>query len=247
MNVRQEEQLFLDLPEALVEEMLLKCEELGENLSGSFKKLHDEKQSIREILREKDVLKKDTEIFIVASSPTSCGVDGSYAIERLLSTDLVAIASVAIEGLIPPSEVRYWPLPRHFCEVLSIPHYDASTLVSRAVMICMEFELATKAPHDVVMLDGSFTTPVIYLNQALSRINAMTSRLSTLFLERLKITLESLKTVLQSRRSDKIFVGLPKYTTRKEISENILKSSEYEDRVCYHLFLTQENMLDRYK
>jgi hypothetical protein len=94
----------------------------------------------------------------------------------------------------------------------------------------MELELATHAPHDVVMLDGSLTTPIIHLNQALSRLNDVPDPLSTLLKSTLRTSLHALNDVLRSRRSDRAFVGLPKYTTKQVIAREILRSEEYEDR-----------------
>ena len=37
-------------------------------------------------------------------------------------------------------------------------------------------------------------------------------------------------TIIESKRSDKIFVALPKYTTKKELSRKILEIGDYEDR-----------------
>src|SRR6187551_2700771 len=34
-------------------------------------------------------------------------------VERLLAIDLLAVGAVAVEGLTPPSEDRFWPEPRH--------------------------------------------------------------------------------------------------------------------------------------
>ena len=96
------EKPFGELPEALVEEMLNQCNKLGSNMSASFKRLYDHKLEIRNKLRERQLLHKDTDISVVPSYPTSCAVDGSYAIERLICTDLVAFAGVAMEGLTPP-------------------------------------------------------------------------------------------------------------------------------------------------
>jgi hypothetical protein len=48
------------------------------------------------------------------------------AIERLLAVDLVAVGAVAVEGLTPPSEARYWPEPRHSVYVDTETH-DADT------------------------------------------------------------------------------------------------------------------------
>lgn len=221
---------FDELPEALVEEMLNQCDSLGNGLSKSFKKLYEQKDSIRAKLKKKELLKRDATLSTAPSHPTSCGVDGSYAVEKLLYTDMVAMAGVAVEGLIPPTEKRYWPKPHHLSSIFTISHNDSTALVARASMMCMELELAAKAPHDVVFLDGSLTTPVIYLNQALSKIDEVPKPLSSLLEDLLEPALDSYATILCSERTDKIFAGIPKYTTRREISRVLFSSEEYEDR-----------------
>jgi len=239
---------FDELPEALVEEMLNECDELGKNLSESFRKLNKTKEEIRKALKEKELLKKDTEISIAPAHPTSCGVDGSYTIEKLIATDMVAIAGVAVEGLTPPTEKRFWPKPHHFSKVLTIPHSDSTAVVSRAIMMCMELILAKRAPHDVVFLDGSLTTPFIYFNQALNKVNEVPEKLATLLINGIKVkerdsneeiiinlrnAFLAYKEILLSSRTDKIFVGVPKYTTKREITTRELSElniREYEDR-----------------
>lgn len=67
--------------------------------------------------------------------PTTCGIDGSCAIERLLASDLVAAAAVAVEGLTPPSETRHWPEPRHQVWVETEVHEAETGTILRAVMI----------------------------------------------------------------------------------------------------------------
>ncbi len=96
-------------------------------------------------------------------------------------------------------------------------------------MMCMEMDLATKAPHDVIMLDGSMTTPLIYINQALNEVNESPPELSEILLDQIDVTVESVKTIIHASRSDKIFVAAPKYTTKKELSD-LLGLSGYEDR-----------------
>lgn len=223
--------------------MLDGCPQLSANLSSTFQRLFKEKDRIREKLKDTQMLKKDTELRSARVNPTSCGVDGSYAIEKLLATDMIAFAAVAVEGLTPPSDKRYWPKPHHFSKVLTADHSDATTVVARAAMICMELELASKAPHDVIYLDNSMTTPFIYLNQALNRIGEVSRNLSELFNERLRSGLAAYKEILCSQRTDKIFAGLPKYTTRKEITKDILGLPEYEDRGFYPSYSKRGNFV----
>ena len=230
MAHNREETPFLHLPQALVEEMLAKCDPLGEDMAKNFREINEKRDDFRKILADKGLLHKDPELLMTRTSPTTCGVDGAFAIERLLSTDMIAAAAVAVEGLTPPSEKRHWPEPHHLCLVDSIPHSDATGLVLRAIMICKELELAESAPHDVVMIDGSLSTPLIYLNMALNRKGDVTDRLSSILDDILKVSLNIYIKILESKRSDQIYVGLPKYTTKKEISKDILKIQEQEDR-----------------
>ena len=53
--------------------------------------------------------------------------------------------------------------PRHQVVVEAETHNDTTGTVLRGLMMTMELGLAAQAPHDLVFLDGSMTTPVIYL------------------------------------------------------------------------------------
>lgn len=229
MNEVESTQVFYDLPEVLVDELLSKCGSVSESLLKSFQIIHNKKDDIRGELINLNLLHRDSEVSSFPTNPTSCGVDGAYAVERLLSTDLAVTAAVAVEGLTPPVEKRYWSNPKHHCEIKAVPHYEATGSVLRAVMMCMEMELATKAPHDVVMLDGSMTTPLIYINQALDVLNEAPYELGDILQEGIKDTVEAVRTIVEARRSDKIFVANPKYTTKKELAEK-LNLQGYEDR-----------------
>ncbi|EGD50096.1 NurA domain [Thermoanaerobacter ethanolicus JW 200] len=114
------------------------------------------------------MLKNDRELEF-PQPPTTCGVDGSYAIEKLMAMDLVGCAAVAVEGLTPPFETRHWEAPKHLTFMAHEKRDDDTPSIVRGIMIQMELELAVNAPHDIVMLDGSFTTPIIYMNQAVTK------------------------------------------------------------------------------
>ena len=220
---------FQDLPEGLVEEMLSQYETLGQKLSEAMEEVKKSRTKVRESLAGHKLLKGDATIIRSHVHPTSCGIDGSYAIERLLSTDIAAMAAVAVEGLTPPSEKRYWPRPHHLSKVFTVQHNETTSLVVRAIMITMELELAVKSPHDVVLLDGSLSTPAIHLNQALSRLNEASPDLSELLVGRMSSTLQAYGEILASKRTDKIYAGLPKYTSRNELSD-IIGLPRHEDR-----------------
>lgn len=227
---RSGESPFADLPAALVEKMLDRTEDISRALLDSFREMRDQRAEWREELKGVNLLQQESDLEYVPI-PTTCGVDGSYGVERLLATDLVAAAAVAVEGLTPPSETRHWPEPRHQVAVETETHDAETGTVARAVMVGMELELAARAPHGVVFLDGSLTTPLIYLNQALNKIVAAQHlRMSTHLCEQITVYLAAYQTVLASHRSDRCWVAAPKYTTRREIGEELGWPETHDDR-----------------
>lgn len=228
---------FVDLPAALVEEMLVESEQVAEALSAGFRRLRAEREQLRQALERHGMLVHESALGY-PPLPTTCGVDGSYAIERLLSVDLVACAAVAVEGLTPPSEVRHWEHPHHKLFLRSEVHDVDTATVLRAVMVGYELLLATRAPHDIVMLDGTLTLPVIYFNQALSTASRSSSLHSSAeFLAHVVEFLDAYREVLGPTRSDKCYVGLPKYSTRREIGRRLGWPEHQDDRGLLTLLL----------
>jgi hypothetical protein len=220
---------FADLPSALVDEVLQRTQEVGKSLLDLFHELQSQKATHRNQLTDSNLLGRESD-FEYVTTPTTCGIDGSYAVERLLAIDLVAAAAVAMEGLTPPSENRFWPEPRHQVLIETESHDPDTGTIARALMMGMELSLAVQAPHEVVFLDGSLTTPIIFFNQALNKIqeNTQSLKISQKLLDRAKDILEAYLLILRSHRSDKYWVAVPKYTTRREIGE-LLKWPESQD------------------
>lgn len=239
---KHEQTPFAELPEALVAEMLSKSEAIGERLYGFFKEIQKNKSNLRKQLQEKNILKQEGEVGY-SGIPTTCGVDGSYVVEKLLATDFVACAAVAIEGLTPPSEKRYWEKPHHRVFIHPEKHDPETGTVIRGVMMEMELELAVKAPHDIVFLDGSLTTPLIYMNQAINKVaewenEGIQTEVGKELKERVRRFLEEYKTILESLRTDKLWVGIPKYTTRRELGEMFNWLPYYDDRAMLTCILS---------
>ena len=221
---------FADLPAALVDDVLDQTCDVAGKLLTSFRQVGEDRESLRKHL-------VDSGLVIAESSlgyppiPTTCATDGSYAIERLLTTDLAAAAAVAVEGLTPPSEERHWERPNHRSFVAAEPHTEDTATILRAVMLGEELRLITNAPHDLLMLDGTFTLPIIYFNQALNKAPGTDQlRCAREFLDNCSTYIEAYLTILRSERSDKHFVALPKYSTRREIGRELDWSENYDDR-----------------
>ncbi len=224
------ERPFGELPAALVDEVLRRTEDLGQQLLADFQRVRAHRQEWRKNLERAGLLRRDAELPYMPI-PTTCGIDGSYAVERLLASDLVAAAAVAVEGLTPPSETRHWPEPRHLVWVETEAHEAETSTILRALMIGMELELASRAPHEVIFLDGSLTTPLIYFNQALNKSrDAMHLKATISFLDKVISFLEAYLTVLASTRSDRCWVAIPKYTTRREVGKEMRWPDTHDDR-----------------
>jgi hypothetical protein len=224
------DQYFKDLPQVLVEELLKKCEDIGSRMITNFDQMRGLKETIRK-KRQDDGLLKTKVALPYQTIPTCCGVDGAYAVEKMLSNDIIAVSAVAIEGLTPPSETRFWEGPTHLAFVDSINH-DVNSLPC-GIMMAMEMKIAYNAPHDVVMLDGSFTTPVIHMNQALNSIDDKNSNsLSQYVEEGFSEFLNNYFQIVSNTRSDKAWVYLPKYTTKHELKTKYgsLRPFGYDDK-----------------
>ena len=222
---------FRELPKSLVDEVLYLTKGIGQELLQSFEELRQRKLEWREQLQSSGLVKHDSSLPRV-QSPTTCGVDGSYAVERLLATDLVVAGAVAVEGLTPPSEKRFWPEPTHFVHVETEAHSADTSTILRAGMIGMELILAQSAPHELVLLDGSFTTPTIYFNQGFSSAkeypNLKTVR--EYLVERIRHFLDAYCSVLSASRNDRQWVSVPKYTSNREIGRRLCWPDSYDDR-----------------
>jgi hypothetical protein len=106
-------------------------------------------------------------------------------------------------------------------------------------MLGEELALARKAPHDLVLLDGTLTLPIIYFNQALSKApeTAGQLRCAKAFLDQCETYLDAYRELLHPARSDKQYAALPKYSTRREIGRELGWPEGYDDRGMLTLLL----------
>lgn len=233
----KEKPLFSDLPAALVEELLSEASGAGTQILNRFNDLKSKREKQRKELIENGLIINESDLGY-PPLPTTCGVDGSYAIERLLTVDFIAAAAVAVEGLKPPSEKRYWEQPTHSLFVSTETHHGDTATILRAVMLGRELLLATKAPHDIVMLDGTMTLPIIYFNQALNKTpKTQELNCSREFLNYSLQYLEAYLSVLTNTRTDKHYVAIPKYSTRREIGIMMGWDTRQDDRSLLTILL----------
>ena len=225
---------FGELPQALVKDVL-------DQSLGLASTLHED---LGRIATELPELRKAFGNIRLASSlpvvpiPTTCGVDGSYIVDKLLSTDLAAFAALAIEGLTPPSETRFWPEPRHSARVFAVPHNESTSQLLRGLMMAHELSLAADAPHDVVMLDNSMRTFLIYLNNATTSFDSCTSpALAEAFAAKIEQAIEAYVSVVSGKRRDRLFISMPKYSTLRELAAHSELNVTYDDRTLASMVL----------
>ncbi|MCL4420461.1 MAG: DNA double-strand break repair nuclease NurA [Candidatus Thermoplasmatota archaeon] len=241
---------FEELPEGLVEEMLARSNTISQDLLQKFKEITDRKDILRKNLEKDGLLKNYNEMDGFNTYPTSAGVDGSYSIERMLSLDFACVAAVAVEGLTPPGpEKRNWPKPRYFSHVESIRHNEDTSQVLRGISAGLELHLIVNAPHDVIMLDGSMKTPLIFINNAAEKLETIPDTLKEVFLngkdskneDQVRFPgfidiISDYYEILKSERTDKIYAAVPKYTTRNDLSSKF-GLPEFEDRGLLNFIL----------
>jgi len=228
---------FTELPMGLVEDLLSQSSKLAEHVRKQIQEMEQVKKEIREQLKHEGVLRRDGD-FGYYDVPTSCGVDGAYATERLLALDYCVAAAVAVEGIIPPSTQSYWSAPQHKAYADAYPHSDDTPVILRALMMEFELELAEQAPHDVVFLDGSMATPIILMDQAVNRLIEQTKQgtyhaLAVKVLDGFPTYLKNYLNMSSGKRSDKIWVASPKYSSNREFGKVLGWRIQMDDRAVF--------------
>jgi len=202
---------FADLPDALVRDLLATAVPIAERVTNHIQRLCNAKQQMREEAQANGLIRRKDDLD-VPREPSVVGVDGSYQIHRLTAFDLSAAAAVAVEGT-AKEERRHWQEPYHEMWIECLPHQIDAVGVLRGMMVSMEMKLAANAPHDLVLLDGSFASLIIYLNQALTKTSVCASKIRDEFLRRWNDgLLNQLRDLLRSNRT----AAMPKYTSRNE-------------------------------
>jgi hypothetical protein len=211
---------FADLPDALVRDLLAQAGTVAERVSSGLLRLGQARDSMRRQAQSEDLIARKADLD-VTREPSVVGIDGSYQVHRLTALDLCAAAAVAVEGASREAR-RHWQEPYHRMWVNSFEHSKNATNTLRGLMISMELDLAAEAPHDLVLLDGSFIVLLIYLNQGLTSFRGAPSLLSNEFERRWndQQVLERFLSLIQSDRA----VAVPKYSGRNELA-NLMSGS----------------------
>lgn len=222
---------FSDLPDALVRDLLAQAVPVSEKVDECLQVLREQKAQMRSTVEGHGLIRNKSDLD-VPREPSVVGVDGSYQIHRLTSLDLCAAAAVAVQGTAIEESNKHWPEPYHRIWVEGIPHDEKTTGLLRATMVAMELELAALAPHDIILLDGSFASLVIYVNQGMSALTD--GDLSDALRERWDAGL--FDQILAALGKERI-VAVPKYTSRTELIDTFSLQVDADDKTVATLIL----------
>jgi hypothetical protein len=186
---------FLEIPGSLVEQMLQKTNEIGNILQSSVQDINRKRGKFRLQLEQIGLLDNDSK-FRNLKPLLSGGVDGAYAVDRLLGTDLLFAAAVGVEG-INELENGKRIAPDHDVFVNPEKHNPENMIAARAIMVEMETKLAANSQYDIVYLDGSLTTALIHMYKAINFIDNLNSKSSDKIRQDFKDFLISYKKILE--------------------------------------------------
>jgi len=225
----------MEIPASLVRQLLSDADKIGENLSSTMLDIEEKKHIYRSQLLDNRFVFDDSELACTKLYST-CGIDGACAIERLVGTDLLIAGAVGVEGLTSIDDAK-WQSPDHSTYVNAEGHNSENMNIARALMLEMELNLATVAPHDIILMDGSLTTALIHMYKAIDDFRSGSSNARNKLKEDFYEFLISYKKILALEKSDKIWIGIPKYTSRNDISANLKWNITVDDKAILSLVL----------
>lgn len=228
------------LPQTLLDDILSKSGIIHKEIELILSQLKDLKLQVREELEAVGILG----IFKGSSlKPANvCGIDGSYVVESLLSIDLVCATAVGIEGFPPPgNQPLKWTEPHHDFMLFCSPHRENNSSVARAIMTLKEIKLASTAPHEVVLLDGSAFTPIANLLVG-SRYfkDISSSEIYKQIIDDYMQFRETLQKMISVDGDGKIYAFITKYVTTRYLSKKLQIDLPIDDRALT-TFLLEEN------
>ncbi len=213
--VSQPTDIFGDLPDALINELLERSENIAEKAGRSVSARIDERDQLRERAMQIGLI---TRLEDLSDMPQKSvvAVDGSVAVIRLAAFELAAAAALAVDGLGWNSEGTK---PPYEFETLITDPMSRANEITYGLMFCMEYEVAGTVDRDLVMLDGAFSTGMVAISIALRAAADLRNTLSETFRERwIESVMELVPEILDS---DNI-IALPKRSTANEFATQTL-------------------------
>ena len=205
-------EVFGDLPDALISELLERSTEVTELAQASIDARVSERDELRSRALRLGLISKLNDMTDMPTKSVAA-VDGSPALVRLAAFELSGAAALAVDGL--GSDDAANNLPYEFDIHITDPIARASEIVY-GLMFCMEYEIARKVDRDLVMMDGTFFTGMVAISLALRAAKSLRDELSDSFNRRWTDSVMEL--VPEILDSDNV-VAIPKRTSANEFRD----------------------------
>ena len=183
--------IFGDLPDALINELLSHSEEVTQRARDSVGDRIAERDDLRIRALRLGLISKIDDLSSMPPKSVAA-VDGSPALVRLAAFEVSGAAALAVDGLgADPAENN---LPYEFEIHITDPIARTGEIVY-GLMFCLEYEIARSVERDLVMLDGAFFSGMVAISLALRTTKYLRDELSEAF---------------KSRWNDSVMVLVPK-------------------------------------
>ncbi len=215
-NARSSSDVFGDLPEALINDLLTAAPGVTELARSAVDSRIAERADPRTRAQQLGLIHQ-IDIFDDIGQYSVAAVDGSYAIRRLAAFELGAAAALAVDGIetdIDKSEIK------HDFEVVITEKLQDTSVITRGLMFCMEVDVASSIKRDLVMFDGAFSSAAVGISLAIQSAHQMSSSqagselVDALFNRWTDTTMLRLPEILSSDR----IIALPKRSSANEFS-----------------------------
>ena len=215
--VSEQTDIFGDLPDALINELLTRSEEVGSTARKHVDKLVRQRDSLRQRARQLGLVNELPDLSHVPAQSVAA-VDGSLVSKRLASFDLNAATALAVDGI--GSDIRGHE-PSHHIAVHVTKPLPYGRVVTYALMFCMEYNIASEEANarNLVMLDGAFSTGLIAISKALEADESYDDTLYKDFFDRW--TTKTIHSVGEIMTSNHV-LALPKRSSANEFARTRL-------------------------
>ncbi len=207
--VSQPTDIFGDLPDALINALLTRSEDVTERARKSVGDRIDERDILRERAVHQGLISKIDDLTVMPPKSVAA-VDGAYVVNRLASFELTSGAALAVHGIGKLNEGS--DIPYEFDTALTdLIRHDEE--IARGWMFCMEYDVAARTEIDLIMLDGAFSTGMVAISLALRSASDLNDELSRKF--KCRWTERTMDAVPQILAADNV-IALPKRTNSNE-------------------------------
>lgn len=230
---------FTGLPHSMVEKALSGAQKIGTRLAKTLASMKPTFNKVREELERRALIMHDAWM-VQPLTPTVSGIDGAFVIDETAAFDIVLCGALGVEGFCPHYGAVHWPEPVFEVHIGYEVHNRSVRTLIQALMTQMEVLIAGNAPHEVVLLDGSFVTPLVSVKKALALINRREHTSSSIvekFAGWLDEFLSTYLSLLTISRSDKVVAAVPKQSVNRDFAGVVELPAGFKEKAVLNYVL----------